>query len=106
MRIGMQSAGAGCLLLCTMLLPAQNPFTLSEADEIQLGRHAAGEIEKDIKLIEDPAIVKYIDSLGQSMVRHSGRAGITYSFKVVNSQEINAFALPGGFIYVNRGVIE
>lgn len=106
MTAGLLRTRLGCVLLCALLLPAQNPFTLSEADEIQLGRHAAGAIEKDIQLIEDPAIVKYIDDLGQSLVRKSGRAGITYTFKVVNSPEINAFALPGGFIYVNRGVIE
>ena len=85
---------------------AQNPLSLSEKDEIELGRHAAGEIEKDIRLIEEPAIVKFIDDLGQSLVHKSNRQGITYTFKVVNSPEINAFALPGGFIYVNRGLIE
>lgn len=84
----------------------QTPLTLSEKDEIELGRHAAGEIEKDIRLIDDPAIVKYIGDLGQALVDKSGRKGIAYSFKVVNSPEINAFALPGGFIYVNRGLIE
>lgn len=85
---------------------AQNPFTLTDKDEIELGRHAAGEIEKDIRLIEDPAIVKYVGDLGQSLVQKSSRAGIAYNFKVVDSTEVNAFALPGGFIYVNRGLIE
>src|SRR5688572_18949362 len=89
-----------------LALLAQNPFSLSEKDELELGRHAAAEIDKNIILIEDPAIVKFIDDLGQTLVRKSGRAGIAYSFKVVNSPEINAFALPGGFIYVNRGLIE
>src|SRR5262249_10750682 len=88
------------------LVVAQSPFTLSEKDEIELGKHAAAEIDKDAPLIEDPAIVKYIDGLGQSLVQKSGRPGIAYTFKVVNSPEINAFALPGGFIYVNRGLIE
>jgi Zn-dependent protease with chaperone function len=86
--------------------PAQNPFTLSEKDEIELGRHAAGEIEKDIRLIDDPAVNKYINDLGQSLVQKSSRQTIAYSFKVVDSPEINAFALPGGFIYLNRGLIE
>ena len=85
---------------------AQNPFTLSEKDEIELGRHAAGEIEKDIRLVEEPSVVKYIDELGQSLVQKSTRKGIAYTFKVVDSPEINAFALPGGFVYVNRGLIE
>jgi len=92
------------LSLATAL--AQSPFTLSEKDEIEMGRHAAGEIEKDIILIDDGAITKYITDLGNALVAKSGRNGIAYSFKVVNSPEINAFALPGGFVYVNRGLIE
>src|SRR4051812_43329735 len=90
-------------LLCVVTQPvrtlAQSPFSLSERDEIELGRHAAAAIDKDARLIEDPAIVKYIQDLGQSIVQESTRKGIAYSFKVVNSPEINAFALPGGFIY-------
>ena len=85
---------------------AQSPFTLSEKDELELGRHAAGEIEKDIRLVEVPFIVKYVDRLGQSLVEKSTRKGVAYTFKVIDSPEINAFALPGGYIYVNRGLIE
>jgi predicted Zn-dependent protease len=85
---------------------AQNPFSLSEKDEIELGRHAAGEIEKTLLLVQEPSVVKYMDDLGQSLVKSSTRKGITYTFKVVDSPEINAFALPGGYIYVNRGLIE
>jgi Zn-dependent protease with chaperone function len=99
-------AGFTILLVAAGLSFAQNPFTLSEKDEIELGRLSAGEIEKDILLVEDPAVVKYIDRLGQSLVQNSTRKTITYTFKVVDSPEINAFALPGGFIYVNRGLIE
>jgi hypothetical protein len=97
-------------LVALLTLPswcwAQNPFSLSEADELELGRQAAVEIEKQIALIDDPAIVKFVDDLGQSLVLKSGRKDIRYSFKVVNSPEINAFALPGGHIYVNRGLLE
>ena len=89
-----------------LLASAQSPFTLSEKDEIELGRHAAGAVEKDIRLISDPAIGKYISALGDALVQRSSRKGVTYTFKVVDSPEINAFALPGGFIYVNRGLIE
>jgi len=98
----------GVLILFTICAGtfAQNPFTLSEKDEIELGRLSAGEIEKDILLVGDPAVVKYVDNLGQSLVQNSTRKGITYTFKVVDSPEINAFALPGGFVYVNRGLIE
>jgi hypothetical protein len=85
---------------------AQSPFTLSEKEEIELGRHAAGEIEKDIRLVDDPLVSKYISDMGTLLVQKSTRKDLAYTFKVVNSPEINAFALPGGFIYVNRGLIE
>ncbi|MCC7176484.1 MAG: M48 family metalloprotease [Bryobacterales bacterium] len=94
------------LFAFTGCIVAQNPFTLSEKDEIELGRLASAEIEKDVLLLENPAVVKYVDDLGQSLVKSSTRKGIAYTFKVVDTPEINAFALPGGFIYVNRGLIE
>ncbi|MCW5980562.1 MAG: M48 family metalloprotease [Bryobacteraceae bacterium] len=98
--------GLAILIALPAALLAQNPFTLSEKEELELGRAAAGQIEKDILLVEDPAVVKFIDDIGQALVRKSGRTEIAYSFKVVDSPEINAFALPGGFVYVNRGLIE
>ncbi len=102
----MRVMGAAILLAVAAPGFAQNPFTLSEKDEIELGRLSAGEIEKTILMVEDPEVVGYIDRLGQSLVKNSTRKTITYTFKVVDSPEINAFALPGGFIYVNRGLIE
>ena len=95
-------------LLLGMPAPAlaQSPFTLSEKEEIELGRHAAGEIEKDIRLLDDQVVTKYVAGLGDALVRRSARNSIAYTFKVVDSPEINAFALPGGFIYINRGLIE
>ena len=89
-----------------LLAYGQGPLTLSDKEETELGRAAAGEIDKTLRLIDDPKITKYISDLGQQLVERSTRKGIVYSFKVVDSPEINAFALPGGFIYVNRGLIE
>ena len=94
------------LLLVPVALLGQNPFTLSEKDELELGRAASAAIDKDELLLEDPAVGKYIDQLGQSLVKKSGRTGIAYTFKVVDTPDVNAFALPGGFVYVNRGLIE
>ncbi len=85
---------------------AQRLFTLSEKDEIEIGRLAAGEIEKSSLLVEQESVVKYIDALGQTLARNSARRGIAYTFKVLDSPEVNAFALPGGFVYLNRGLIE
>ena len=79
---------------------------LSEAEEIDVGQTAAAEIEKGLQLLTDDVVTSYISSLGQALAARSERSSLTYTFKVVDSSEINAFALPGGFIYVNRGLIE
>ena len=73
--------------------------------EIAMGRQLAAEIERQVKLIEDPTINEYVNRVGQNLVRNSD-AKVPFTIKVVESDEINAFALPGGFFYVNSGVIE
>ena len=101
----------GIGILCLTLLvsssaEAQLLGPLSEAEEIEVGRTAAAEIEKGLQFLGDDVITSYISDLGQSLAARSQRSALTYQFKVVDSAEINAFALPGGFIYVNRGLIE
>lgn len=78
---------------------------LSTEQEVEIGREAAREIERDLKLYNDPAVTAYINSLGQNLARYSSRSGLTYHFKIVDTDEVNAFALPGGWLYVNRGLI-
>ncbi|MCY3712584.1 MAG: M48 family metallopeptidase [Gemmatimonadetes bacterium] len=78
---------------------------LSEADEIALGREFSREIERELKLYRDPEVVRYVDELCQGLALHSKRSNIPYYIKVVDTDEVNAFALPGGFLYVNRGLI-
>src|SRR5262245_7376800 len=72
--------------------------------EIALGRQLAAEIERQVKLVEDPTINEYVNRVGQNLVRNSD-AKVPFTIKVVESDEINAFALPGGFFYVNSGLI-
>src|SRR3989475_10378195 len=79
-----------------------NFFSLEK--EIQMGRQLAAEIERQVKLIEDPTINEYVNRVGQNLVRNSD-AKVPFTIKVVESDEINAFALPGGFFYVNSGLI-
>ncbi len=80
-----------------------NLFT--DADEIKIGKDFSREIEKSLTIVNDPEVNRYIDSLGQQIVSVSERHDIPYHFKVVDSEEVNAFALPGGYVYVNRGLI-
>jgi len=79
-----------------------NMITLEK--EIELGRQVAAEFEQVAILLEDPAINEYIDSITQNIVRHSD-AKIPFRVKVVDTDEVNAFAFPGGFFYVNKGLI-
>ena len=77
---------------------------ISLEKEIQMGRQLAAEIERQVKLVEDPTINEYVNRVGQNLVRNSD-AKVPFTIKVVESDEINAFALPGGFFYVNSGLI-
>src|SRR5262245_22780352 len=77
---------------------------ISLEKEIQMGRQMAAEIERQVKLIDDATINEYVNRVGQNLVRNSD-AKVPFTIKVVDSEEINAFALPGGFFYVNSGLI-
>jgi len=72
--------------------------------EIALGRQLSQEVERQVKLVGDPTINEYINRVGQNIVRNSD-CKVPFTIKVVESDEINAFALPGGFFYVNSGLI-
>jgi len=77
---------------------------ISIEKEIALGREMAAQIERDAKLIQDPAVNEYVNRVGQNIVRNSD-AKVPFTIKVIESDEVNAFALPGGFFYVNTGLI-
>ena len=77
----------------------------SDTQEVQLGKQFSREIEKEMKIYSDPVVTTYIAQLGQHLASHSQRKNITYHFKVVNTEAVNAFAVPGGYLYVNIGLI-
>ena len=95
-------AGSG-LFGCAGRISDINIFT--DAEEVQLGKQFSREIEKEMKMYTDPIVTAYIDQLGQHLANHSQRRNITYHFKVVNTEVVNAFAVPGGYLYVNIGLI-
>ena len=72
--------------------------------EIALGKQLSQEVEKTSKLVDDPVIVAYVNKVGQNLVRNSD-AQVPFTIKVIDDDHINAFALPGGFFYVNTGVV-
>ena len=72
--------------------------------EIALGKQLAQEVERQAKLIDDPIIAEYVNRVGQNLVRNSD-AKVPFTIKVLDSEEVNAFALPGGFFFVNSSLI-
>lgn len=72
--------------------------------EIALGKQLAQEVERSAKLIDDPVVVDYVNRVGQNLVRNSD-ARVPFTIKVIDSDQVNAFALPGGFFFVNSGLI-
>jgi beta-barrel assembly-enhancing protease len=72
--------------------------------EIALGKGLAQEVERSSKMIDDPVVTEYVNRVGQNLVRNSD-ARVPFTIKVIDSDEVNAFALPGGFFYVNSGLI-
>jgi len=72
--------------------------------EIALGKQLAQEVERQAKIIDDPTIAEYVNRVGQNIVRNSD-AKVPFTIKVLDTEEVNAFALPGGFFFVNSGLI-
>jgi len=80
------------------------PNMVSLEKEIQLGQEVAAEFEQTAQLLDDPVVNEYVDRIAQNIVKHSD-AKVPFHVKVVDTDEINAFAFPGGFFYVNKGLI-
>ena len=72
--------------------------------EIRMGKQYAMQVEQGVKLVQDPVVTEYVNRIGQNLVRNSD-AQVPFTIKVIDSDEVNAFALPGGFFYVNSGLI-
>jgi len=72
--------------------------------EVKLGKEFAQQVEQSMRMVQDPVVNEYINRIGQNLVRNSD-AKVPFTIKVVDSDEVNAFALPGGFFYVNSGLI-
>ncbi|MEW6312866.1 MAG: M48 family metalloprotease [Pseudomonadota bacterium] len=100
------------LLLAVATGCAQNPVSgkqnlalVSEADEIRIGKQGDLDIKKEYGFYDLPKLQEYVDMVGQKLARNSHRSNLEFHFTVVDSPEINAFALPGGYIYITRGLL-
>jgi len=117
-------AGLAGVVLLALLAPSaapakdkkKDPDAIGERDvgrginfyslekEIALGKELAQEIERQAKIVDDPVIAEYVNRVGQNLVRNSD-AKVPFTIKVIDSDEVNAFALPGGFFFVNTGLL-
>ncbi|RRJ83149.1 peptidase M48 Ste24p [Aestuariirhabdus litorea] len=100
------------LLLASLQGCARNPATgnhdfvlISEADEISMGRQYSQDIRKQYPFYEDQRLQQYVQSVGRKVAANSHRSELEYQFTVIDTPDINAFALPGGFIYIHRGLM-
>jgi predicted Zn-dependent protease len=80
--------------------------SVSTQQEVELGTNYAQQINSQLPIVQDPEVNRYINVLGDSLAGLSDDRDLDWHFYVVDSREVNAFAVPGGFIYVNRGLIE
>jgi Zn-dependent protease with chaperone function len=88
----------------TPLKPGWNMFTPSQ--DIQIGKEASGQAEKQVPMLNDRRVDEYLGRLGQRIASRAPGYKYPYQYKAVNDRGINAFALPGGPVYINRGIIE
>lgn len=102
------------LILAGLVLSgcAANPVTgkqdfvmMSEAQELALGRQASEQVAQQMSMLTDPKWQSYVQRIGEQLASQSHRSNIPYQFRVVDSADINAFALPGGHVYINRGLL-
>jgi hypothetical protein len=96
--------GAGIANAQTNIKPGFNLF--SPSDDVQIGQQSAIEAQQQLPILNDSQVNAYLNQIGQRLAANAGGPKFQYQFRVVNSTDINAFALPGGFIYINRGVLE
>ena len=91
---------------------AQNPVTgdkdfvlMSEPQEIQMGAQAHLDVLKEVAALDNPGLQAYVDVVGQRLAKLSHRPNLHWHFTVVDSPDVNAFALPGGYVYITRGLM-
>ncbi len=88
----------------TKIKPGFNLF--SAAQDVEVGTASAAEVDRQLPLVNEREVQAYVDGIGQRLVAQAGGPQFSYQFRVVNASDINAFALPGGFVYINRGTLE
>jgi beta-barrel assembly-enhancing protease len=93
------------LFALAAVMPSCQGAMISEAQEIQIGAQGAAKLESQYGTVNDPEQLARIHRIGQSLVNGTERRNLRFTFKILNTQKINALAFPGGFVYVTRGIL-
>lgn len=93
-------------LICGLAALGATGCAVSQQREVDMGREYAAQVEQQLPLVRDPEVVRYINVLGDSLASVTDDRSLTWHFSVVDAMEINAFAIPGGYIFINRGLID
>ena len=101
-----RSLASAAVLATGIATGATGCASVSQEQEVQMGAQYAQQINQQLPLVRDPEVNRYVNVLGDSLARVTPRSDLEWRFFIVDSPEVNAFAVPGGFIYVNRGLIE
>ncbi|HEX6209967.1 MAG TPA: M48 family metalloprotease [Methylomirabilota bacterium] len=111
-RNALRRTASAALLLSVLTSCATNPVTgerelslMSEEQEIAIGRETDAQVREEMGLYDDPALQAYVERVGQRLARTSERPDLPWHFAVVDEPVVNAFALPGGYIYLTRGIM-
>jgi len=92
-------------VILAVLIPLAG-CAVSTQKEVEMGAGYATQISEQLPLVKDPQVVRYINVLGDSIAKVADERNLTWHFEIVDSREVNAFAVPGGYVYLNRGLIE
>ncbi|MGA0919099.1 MAG: M48 family metallopeptidase [Gemmatimonadaceae bacterium] len=93
-------------LLVLVLTLGGSACAVSTQQEVEMGAGYAQQVERQLPIVHDAELTRYINVLGDSIARIADARNLDWSFRIVDSPDVNAFAIPGGFIYINRGLIE
>jgi Zn-dependent protease with chaperone function len=105
-RVGIVLTAFVCILTMYGLMPSAQASIISTKNEISIGREIGNQLEKQYGVVDDPVLQERVTNIGMKLVAVSDRKDLPYSFKVLNSQDINAMAAPGGFVYIFKGLVD
>lgn len=96
---------SGCVTIYNPATERKESLFLDTSSEVALGKDMDSQIQKKLKILHDPRLQYRLDSIAARLATFSDRKDLTYHFGIVNDKELNAFAIPGGFVYVNSGLM-